>query len=102
MNIQDRYKNIVEEFTFVEFEENTTTYLALDDLDKVVKEIAEKIIAASDLRPMLSGVVGRPLSLRDTCYLVVQSSDEQSRQDTPARIKDVTEQAKGIVIHIAK
>jgi hypothetical protein len=101
-NIQDKYTNAVANFPFVEWKEDLELTIHSDDLNGVVKEVAEKIIAASQMRPMFSMMAQREFSLRDTCYLVVQDTDRRDALDTPDRIANAPEKAKAIVSHVAK
>jgi hypothetical protein len=101
-DIQNKYTDAIANFTFVEWKEDLELTISSDDLNEVVKEVAEKIITASQLRSLFSSMANRELSLRDTCYLVVQDTDKKTGQDTPAKIANTTEKAKGILSHVVK
>lgn len=101
-NIQSRYVDAIAGFNFVEWKEDLALSISQNDLDRVVSNVAEKIIAASQLKPLFSSMAERELSLRDACYLCAQDTDRKDNQDTPAKIVNAPEEAKEIISYAAE
>lgn len=99
--IQEKYSNAVANFAFVDWKEDLELTIPASDLDAVVKEVALKIITASQLREM-GNKQGLTLSLRDATYISVQALDQKHNQDTPAKIAAATDKAKTILSHVVK
>lgn len=52
------------------------------DLNAIVNEISKKIIAASQMKPIIEERSNRKLSLLDVCYLIVQDKDKNKETQT--------------------
>lgn len=100
--IVERYISVVRDFGMVELAKDAVLSIPEGDLDLLVQEVAQKIIAASQIKPLLSGMAKRELSLRDSFYLIVQDSDRQYSEDTPAQINAASAAEKQITAHVVK
>ncbi|MFI0434485.1 MAG: hypothetical protein ACH350_02000 [Parachlamydiaceae bacterium] len=101
-NIKDEYVSAVASFSFLPLEEIDSSSLSVDktQLDQVIQEVAKKIISSSQLRPLISQMVGRDLSLLETTYLIVQHSDETLRLNTLDHIKLAKDKEQRILAHV--
>ncbi len=84
--IDARYLEAVQKFDWSEQVDNSTLSISNVDLDAVVNEIAQKIIAASQLRPIISQIFQDPLSLSQTWAYIVQDLDNKFGQQTIQKI----------------
>lgn len=74
--------------------------LDLSPLSSIIKEVSENIIAASQMKDQLEAIAKRNLSLKECCYLIVQSRDQQTGNSTLTRIQESTEKTKAFVAYI--
>lgn len=99
-NIQEIYSSTVDHFEFLPAAagiENPISADKQESLDKVIKTISEKILAATQLQPKLSEMTGRSLSLRDVTLFYVQESDKKSGLDTPRKITEASVEDRRIL-----
>lgn len=102
-NVDASLKQAVEQFSWEEQVENTILPIPVDDANTVANEVTDKIIAASDIRPTMEMMAKKTMSLKEVCYLVVQSQDSKlANPVTLTRIQQVTQDEKTILNHVFK
>lgn len=102
-NVDANLRQAIEQFPWDEQVPNTDLPISVDDANVVVNEVAEKIVAASNIRPTLESMAKKTMSLKEVCYLVVQS--QESKLENPVvlnRIQQVTQDEKIILSHVFK
>jgi hypothetical protein len=92
--IDTRYQQAVQNFAWPNQEDSAALPIAQMQFNQLVQEVAQKIIAASQIRSKFS----LP-SLSDTFLLVTQDQDKKYGKDTPAKIEQASEKEKTILSH---
>lgn len=97
-NVDVNYKLAVDNFSW----DDSAAPLAipLNDFHGLITNISEKIIAASQIRPMLEMVSSKTLSLAESCYLVVQDKDRKVENPTTVSlIQQASREEKTLLKH---
>lgn len=95
--INPNFQTAIKEFQWANLEPQETplqTILSEVDLESVTNAIAHHIIGASDLRPKLTPMAGRELSLLEVCTIIAQQQDTRTGISTISTIQDATAEEK--------
>jgi hypothetical protein len=98
-NIDPKYSTAVQNFNFVNYEANAQLSISASDLNEVINEVYDKIITASQMKPMFSQSAGRELSLREVCFITAQEFDKEEKTNTVARIEAASPEEKVVLSH---
>lgn len=101
-NIETNYLTAVQNFNWPNDAAAADLPISLSELDQLVNEVAEKIIAASQLKTTFEALARRSLSLREVCYAYVQDYDKKFVRNTVAKIENASDQEKKIFNHAFK
>jgi len=99
--INKQYTDVVKDFELITSTKNEP-FLSSQELTAVINEVAEKIIAASQIRLDVEMMLQCKLSLQDTSYLITQDKDSKNNQNTAEKIANAPEGSQVIAGHIVK
>jgi hypothetical protein len=97
--INARYQAAVQHFVWPE-QKGTTIPISNSDLDNLVNEVAQKIIAANQIKSIHPDLVKMKASLSDAFYLIVQDLDKKG--EVVNKIENASEEQKNVLHHTFK
>ena len=96
-NVDPTYRTAVEGFSWEQRAGNCARVITDEELNPAVEEAAQTIIAASQLRPSISQMAKRDLSLIDVCYIYAQNLDREKGLATVTRLTEATTEEKILI-----
>lgn len=102
MTVNNSLIQSLESFSWNEVSDNDAFPIQLDDFNKLINEMYNKIISTSQLKPTLENMFNKQFTLVEACCLIVQDQDKKLSKSTGALIQEASKDEKIILNHAFK